>query len=215
MHPYHTLVRAFDAGQITRDELRHRAAVLRATDPLKPLRSPSIGLGNETGVPAAFLAPIVEDEIRLQDKAMYYERTEDDRTVNVRTLLSETLADQLRVDDDSGRKSLHRVVTEDTEMIHIRVADAIITSLGLTLSRLDLPFLPGNISGAREQVEAHLDATEQEMDDFSKEALAHQLERFAKGFANGGLLTGDEVAYERQRGLNRHLARRRVLRAAA
>jgi hypothetical protein len=198
VHPFYDLARALDAGHITREEYRRRADLLRITDPVTIETYIQQHFGQETGVPSAILAPIVNRKLEMLDAERNWRDDERETTINIHEMISERMAMKLNCSQAAAIKALYRVRNEDSELVHIRIADAVLLALDLTFWELDLPFLPGKPEGAREQVSAYLDATGTEMSQMEEWQLSRDLYNFTRGFAAGGLITGDKIAHKRR-----------------
>jgi hypothetical protein len=190
VHPYYTLVRAYDAKQITREEFRQRAELLRLTDPPPEITGLIKHFGPETGVPSAFLAPLVAKHLAL----LAAEQTPDYWNDECRELLGHRLSLKLGVTVDGGVRIINRILTQETDLVSTIHADAILLELDLAPVNQDLPYIPNHFLGAYEQVDATVG---DEMSVDEKRELAHKLYRFSLGMIRGGLLTGDEIDYRR------------------
>lgn len=187
MHPAIPLAHAYHEKQITRNELRTRANLLRHSHPQSPIKKFH---GNESeGVPLDLIADLIRDRKNTSGREL---------AERAASILNRNLPANIQPSSgESIYRNLNHILAEDGDNVSLRIADAILLALDLNLNDTDLPCLAITKPGAIEQVDSHIEAKNLELSPLERKRLIRQLQRFCIGFFNGPRFAGEPRAFKR------------------
>lgn len=187
IHPFLTLALDYIEERITLEEYHSGVAALKDAPPF----SNYYQFGDETGTSTALLREVF-DPMRS--------RFENDHDLASRMSQLSVLPgeDKPQIAEDTAYRRIYGVLAEQSEVTNNYIADILLLACDERVSEHDLPFFPLSQKGAELQLAGWLEDKGEKVDEVEFKRLARQLYRFSIGFVNGGRLTGDRIAVERE-----------------